>query len=131
MATITVGNQKFTLSASESSGCLARSGLLHTQLSAPARAGSSAGPLRFARALFFVDRGVRHVHRRVVHRHGKRVTVTTVTHSANRTVSSLPATVSFKLAGLASGLHTLGVKVVLHRTVRRHRHHVTISVPER
>jgi hypothetical protein len=68
------------------------------------------------------------VHRRIVRRHHRRISLTTVTYLANRTVSSLPATVSLKLAGLVTGMHTLRVKMVFRETVRRHGRRVTISV---
>jgi len=75
-----------------------------------------------------LDRGVKHVHRRVAFRHGTKVPIKTATYSANRTVTSLPASISLKLSGLAKGPHTLRVQYLFHQTVRRHGKRVTTSV---
>lgn len=126
--TTTVGNQRLTLSLLNASGCLTRSGALRAQLSTSALSGSTGPGLRFVRSLVFIDRGVRHKHRRAFNRHGRRVTVVTVTYSANRTVTRLPATISLHLAGLASGTHALRVRYVFHQTVRSHGKRVTKTV---
>ena len=126
--TTTVGNLGLTLSIAGSSACLARPGPLQATLSSSTVPHSTGPSLHFIRASVFVDRGVRHVHRRSVLRNHRRVTVTTVTYSANRTVTSLPASISLKLAGLASGTHMLRVSYLFHKTVRRHGKRVTIPV---
>jgi DNA-binding beta-propeller fold protein YncE len=126
--TTTVGNLRLTLSIAGSSACLAKSGPLRATLSSSTVPHSTGPSLHFIRASVFVDRGLRHVHRRSMIRNGRRVTVKTVTYSANRTVTSLPASISLKLAGLASGTHRLRVSDLFHETARRHGKRVTISV---
>jgi DNA-binding beta-propeller fold protein YncE len=123
-----IGNRKVTLATTVPSGCLATSATLNASLSAAAIAGSSGSALSFVRASFYIDRGVKHVHHHVRRHNGKKVTVTTVTHTANRTVTSVPAKVSLKLGGLKSGSHTLRVRVVFHKSVRRNGHKRTVSV---
>ena len=122
------GNQLIALATSLTSACVARSGSLRARLSSSAIAGSKATKLRLAGAAFSIDRGVRHVHHRTRHRHGKKVVLTTITYTPNRTVRRLPANVSLKLAGLGSSLHTFKVKVSYHETVKRQGHNQTITV---
>jgi DNA-binding beta-propeller fold protein YncE len=126
--TATVGNQRISLSTPAQSGCLATSGRLSAKLTSAAIAGSTSTALRFTSAVLRIDRGIRHVHHRTVLRHGKRVRVTTITYTANRTVRSLPATVSLSLTGLRTGSHTLKVTVSYNKTVRRNGRRHTVSV---
>jgi DNA-binding beta-propeller fold protein YncE len=128
IGSVTAGGRTFTLSASLSTGCLAASGRLQARLVSAATGKATATAPRFARVTFVIDRGIKHLHHHVVHSHGKRITRTTVTYSANDTASKLPATASLRLAGLSKGPHTLRVNLTFRQTVTRHRHHVIISV---
>ena len=128
IGSVTAGGRTFTLSASLSTGCLAASGRLQARLVSAATGKATATAPRFARVTFVIDRGIKHVHHHVVHRHGKRITRTTVTYSANDTASKLPATTSLQMAGLSKGPHTLRVNLIFRQTVTRHHHHVIISV---
>ncbi|HZQ34984.1 MAG TPA: hypothetical protein VFD32_03560, partial [Dehalococcoidia bacterium] len=86
------------------------------------------GKLSFAHANFYLDRGIRHVHHTIRHRHGKRTRVTTITYTPNHTSRQQPATVSLKLSKLSSGSHTLRVKVFFHKTINQHGHRRTLTV---
>ena len=70
-----------------------------------------------------------HKHRHVVRRHGRRVTVVTVSYTANAVLADrLPGTTTLRLRGLRSGVHRMKVVVAYtERIVRRHRH-VTVVV---
>ena len=126
--TATVGNQRITVVTSLRSACVARSGSLNARLSSAAIPGSTATKLRSTGAAFSIDRGVRRAHHRTVRRHGKKVVLTTTTHTPNVTVRSLPTNVSLKLAGVSSGSHVFNVRVSYHATVKRHGHRQTVSV---
>jgi len=112
---VTAGNQKIVLSTSVPSGCLATSAKLMATLNSTTIANSTGSKLKFVKAQFFIDRGVRHVHHHTIRRHGKTFKVTTVTYTANRTVKSLPANLSFPLTGLKHGTHSLHARVVFHK----------------
>jgi DNA-binding beta-propeller fold protein YncE len=127
----TVGNQQLTLSTTLPVGCITSTATLATGLkSARLAHSSSTGTVLFASASFFIDRGVAHVHRRVMHRHGRKVTIKRTTYTANRTVTKLPASVALSLKGLKSGQHTLRVVVSFHRTTRRHGRPHTVNVTQ-
>ena len=49
-------------------------------------------------------------------RHGRTVTVHTVSYTPNRVVHRLPADLSFALGKLTRGAHTLRVVAVFHRS---------------
>ena len=126
--TAKIDNQLITVVTSLRSGCVASSGSLSATLTSSAIPASNATKLRSTGAAFSIDRGVRHVHHRTVHRHGKKVVITTITYTPNHTVGGLPANVSLKLAGLSTGSHVFKVKVFYHETVKRHRHRRTVTV---
>jgi DNA-binding beta-propeller fold protein YncE len=126
--TAKIDNQLITVVTSLQSACVAKSGSLSATLTSSAIPGSKATKLRSTGAAFSIDRGVRHVHHRTRHRHGKKVVVTTITYTPNHTVGRLPANVSLKLAGLSSRSHAFKVKVSYHETVKRHGHHQTVTV---
>jgi hypothetical protein len=82
----------------------APSAKLATTLAAMTIAGPTASRAKFVKAQFFIDRGVRHVHHHRVRRHRKTVTVTSIGYTPSRTITALPANLSFGLGGLKSGL---------------------------
>jgi DNA-binding beta-propeller fold protein YncE len=124
----TIGNRQLTLTIAGAGSCLVRPGPLRAQLGSSVLAGSKAPALRFRRAAVFIDRGVKHKHHRTVRRHGRRVTITTITYTPNAVVTTLPVGVSLRLAGLASGTHTLRVVYHFQETIRRHGRRVTVPV---
>ena len=80
-------------------------------------------------AAFYLDKGVKHTHKRVRHlAHGHKKTVTVVVYTANATAHRVPATVALALGGLKSGTHTLKVVVAYKQTVIRHHGHKTVNV---
>jgi DNA-binding beta-propeller fold protein YncE len=125
--TSTFGNLRLSLSIAGSAACLTKPGPLDAKLSS-SKVTSTGPALHLVHALVFVDRGIKHVHRRHAIRHGHRVTLTTVSYSPNHTVSGLPASLAFPLGSLHSGTHTLRVKYVFHEKVRRHGKLVTVTV---
>jgi uncharacterized delta-60 repeat protein len=129
--TTPTGNQTLTLQTSASATCLAASAKLHATLNSTAIAGSTATALRFFKAQFSIDRGVKHVHHHTVHRQGKKVTVTTVTFTPNRTAHALPASPSFPLTGLKSGTHTLRIQALFHKTVQKRTQTVTKKLTQK
>jgi hypothetical protein len=123
--TVPVGDQDVTLSISASNTCLATTARLRVTLNAKRIAASRAGKLRFVKAEFSIDRGVRHTRHRTVRRHGRATTITSVTYLPNRTVVSLPAKLSFRLARLRPGAHALRIRLFFHTSVHGHVRTVT------
>jgi DNA-binding beta-propeller fold protein YncE len=114
----TIGNERLTLTTTLPGRCLKTSASLQTSLSAAKLANAGAGKATLLAARFFLDRGVRHVHHRVVHSRGHAEHVRTVTYTPNRVKTKLPATVSLRLAGLKPGQHVLRVLLVVHKAAR-------------
>jgi DNA-binding beta-propeller fold protein YncE len=110
-----LGNEKLTLQTSPAGGCLATSMKLKATLNSTAIAGAKAPKLRFANARFFIGRGIKHIHHHSVLRQHKKITVTSVTYTPNRSISALPASLSLPLTGLKSGTQSLKVQVAFHR----------------
>jgi hypothetical protein len=116
----TAGRQRIGATLTLPQACVAASQRMSLRVSASTIAGSHAARLRFAGGEVFIDRGVRHVRHHVVRRHGRRVHLTTITYSPNRTFTRIPVTLSLPAAKLAGGNHLLSVHLRLTRTVRRH-----------
>ena len=114
----TLGNQQITLTTPSLLSCTASTRTLSATLSSTTIATSRNTKLRFVRAAFYLDKGVKHTHKRVRHlAHGHKKTVTVVVYTANATVHLVPATVGLRLGGLKSGTHTLKVVVAYKRSV--------------
>jgi hypothetical protein len=90
-------------------------------------AGSNAHAVHFSHAEVFIDRGIKHVRHHSIRRHGRTVRTTTVSYGANRTIGTLPGTITLKLATLSSGSHGLRVVFTFHRTVRKNGRSHTVS----
>lgn len=130
--TATIGNERLTLKTP--AGCLARSSTLQAELSATTL--SKGTKLRFSRAAFSLDRGVRTIHKRIRRlANGRTQTITIVRFVPNATVHSLPASPRLSLRGLKSGSHTLTVVVTETSTLTRHGHrtirHVSLTLRAR
>ena len=126
--TASFGNQRVSFTTPASTPCAPKSSSPRITLTSAAVRGSRRAQLHFRSASLFVDRGVAHQHRHVVRRHGRRVTVVTVSYTANAVLHHVPGTVTLRLRGLRSGGHRLKVVVAYaERIVRRHRH-VTVVV---
>lgn len=126
--TRTIGNQRVVLSSLLPATCLPKAASLQATLSSNAITGSKATPVRFFRAEFYIDRGVRHIHQKVRRSHGKKTVVTTVAYTPNHTSRRQPSAAFFKLTRLRSGSHTLRVTAFFHRKVVRHGHRLTLTV---
>jgi streptogramin lyase len=129
LTTAKVGNQQIRLVTPSLHICTPRAETLSVALRSVAIAHSRAARLRFARAAFFIDKGVRHTHRRKARLPGGHKHVTTVvTFTANAVAHHLPSTPVLRLAGLKSGVHTLRVTVSYVKTVTRHGHRKAVTV---
>jgi hypothetical protein len=109
--------------------CTARAKTLNVVLRSVAIAHSRAAKLRFGRAAFFIDMGIRHTRKRRTHsRKGHQHTITIVVFTANAVVRHLPSTPVLRLSGLKSGVHTLRVTVSYKKTVTSHHHRRAVTV---
>ena len=109
--------------------CTASTKTLSATLTSTAIPKSRKAKLRFVSAAFYLDKGVKHTHKRVRHlAHGRKKTVTVVVYTANATVHRVPATAALRLGGLKSGTHTLKVVVAYKQSVIRHHGHKTVTV---
>ena len=132
--TSTFGNQRVTLITAAASVCRAATTTLPVTLGEVKQ--SRGVPLRFQRAGFYIDRGLKRTRsiEKKIRRHGRTtvVKVKTTTYAANVTAMSLPAAESFSLAGLKPGQHTLTVKLTYSErervTVKRKRVTRTVIV---
>ncbi len=122
------GNQNLTFTTPPSGICLAASSSAKLTFTSAAVRGSRRTRLSFRSAALYVDRGVAHRHRHVVRRRGRRVTVVTVSYTANAVLHHVPGTVSLRLRGLRRGAHRLKIVAAYsEQMVRRHRH-ITVVV---
>jgi streptogramin lyase len=127
--TATFGDQQITLTTPSLQICTASTGKLSATLTSTAIKGSHAAKLRFSSAAFFIDKGVKHTHKRIRHlSHGRKKTITITVFTSNTTVHRVPATVSLSLKGLKSGTHTLKVVVSYKETITKRGHHRTVTV---
>jgi streptogramin lyase len=120
--TATFGNQKITLTTPAGSTCTQRTSKLAVMLTSTAIKNSKKAKLKFSKAVFYVDKGVKHTITKRVRKHGKLVKVKVTTYTPNATVKKLPASPSLKLSGLKSGQHTLKVTLSYIEIVRKHGH---------
>jgi hypothetical protein len=118
----TFGNQQITLTLPSSSICTARAGTLSPALNSAAIRNSKRAKLKFSAAALYLDKGVKHVTKRTVDKHGKRETVRIVSYKANAVLKRLPAAPKLKLNGLATGQHTLKVTLSYTETISKHGH---------
>ena len=129
LTTARIGNQQIQLMTPSLLTCTARAKTLSVALRSVAIAHSHAAKLRFARAAFFIDKGVRHIRKRTTRLHnGHKRSITVVVFTANAIAHHLPSTPVLRLAGLKSGLHTLRVTVFYKKTVTGHRHRRAVTV---
>jgi hypothetical protein len=108
--------------------CVVKSKMLSVAATAARIAGSHAHAVHFSHAEVFIDRGIKHLHHHTARRLGRKVTVTTFSYSANRSVGVMPSTITLKVATVSSGTHTLRIVFTFHRTVRKNgRSHMVSS----
>jgi hypothetical protein len=116
----TFDNQQIRLTTPPLSACTANTKRLPVTINSTAIKGSTGAKLKFVRAKFYIDRGVKHTIHRT--RHKKKITITV--YLPNATARHVPAAVNLSLAGLKSGTHTL--KVVL--SYKKHVKKKTVTV---
>jgi len=122
-------DQQITLTTASLLACTARAKKLGVSLDSTTIAHSRAAKLRFSSAAFYLDKGVKHTHRKTITtRNGKKKTVTVTSYSANATAHHVPVTVELSIAGLKPGMHTLKVKLSYKKTKKRHGHKITVTV---
>jgi streptogramin lyase len=127
-----IGDQRLTLTTPPSQTCAAPAAKLRASFStATATAAGGASHLRFTRVTFAIDKGVKHVTRKRVRRHGRLVVEKLTTYIPNATARTSPATVVLSLAGLAPGVHRLTVVASYSQTVRRRGHRRRRTVTKR
>jgi streptogramin lyase len=115
--TATIGNQHLVLKTPAK--CVAKSSKLGEALTATTR--SRGTKLHFTGATFYLDRGVRHTHKRIRHlAHGRKKTITVVVYTPNATAHHLPASLRLRLSSLKSGRHTLKVVMAYTSTTTKH-----------
>lgn len=120
----TIGDQRIVVSVPAASLCTAGTSTLPVTFASSSLPGCHAAKLRFSSAAFFIDRGVK---RKLVKRvHGKKKTVTV--YAPNATLRRASGSLSLRLAGVGSGLHTLKVLVTYRKTVAVGHGKRTVSV---
>jgi streptogramin lyase len=129
LTTATVGNQQIQLVTPSLLICTARAKTLSVALRSVAIAHSRAAKLRFGKAAFFIDKGIRHTRKRRTRlRNGHKHTITVVVFTANAVARHLPSTPVLRLSGLKSRVHTLRVTVSYKKTVTSHRHRRAVTI---
>lgn len=127
--TAKVGNQLITLTTPSQSSCTASTGKLAVTLNSTAIPKSKGAKLKFTSAAFYIDKGVKHAHRKTLHpRKGRKKTVIVIVYTANATTHRVPAVLQLSLAGLKPGVHTLKVTVSYKQTKSKHAHKRTVTV---
>jgi hypothetical protein len=110
-----VGDHQIVLITPSPSACTARTKSLTVKLSSSTIQGSKAAKVRFVSAALFVDRGIKHIRHRTKRSHGKTIRIKVTVFTANKVVRKLPAQPSLHLGGLASGQHTLNVRLLFRK----------------
>jgi streptogramin lyase len=129
LTTARIGNQQIQLLTPALVTCTASAKTLRVALRSLAIAHSRAAKLRFQKAVFFIDKGIRHTRKRTTRlRNGHKHTITVVVFTANAVAHHLPSTPVLRLAGLKPGVHTLRVTLFYKKTVSGHRRHRLVTV---
>jgi hypothetical protein len=127
--TATFGDQQLTLTTPSLRTCTANKNRLVLAFKSTTIRKSKRAKLKFSSAAFFIDKGVKHVHRKTEHtRSGKKKTVIVTTYTANATKHRVPVTLALSLRGLKPGTHTLKVVNSYKETTRKHGHPKTVTV---
>ncbi len=122
------GNQQITLLAPSPLSCTISSGKLAVSLDSSPITGSKATKLRLASVAFFLDKGVRHIHRTTIDAHGHKTTRAVVSYGPNATTRHLPAKLELSLSALKTGSHILTVKLSYKERKRKQGHMSTLTV---
>jgi uncharacterized delta-60 repeat protein len=126
--TAKVGNQQITLLTPALSACTASGKKLAAALASTVVPKSKGAKLKFSSAAFYLDKGVKHTHKKTTGKGTHKKTVTVTTYSPNATTKHAPAALSLSIKGLKAGTHTLTVKVSYKESEKKHGHKVTVTV---
>jgi hypothetical protein len=126
--TATFGNQLITLFTPALSACTASGKTLAAALGSTVVPKSKGAKLKFSSAAFYLDKGVKHTHKKTTGKGTHKKTVKVTTYSPNATAKHVPATLSLSIKGLKPGTHTLTVKVSYKESEKKHGHKVTVTV---
>ncbi len=122
-------DQQITLRTPSPLTCSTSASRLAVTLTSTTIAKSKSTHLKFTRAAFFIDKGIKHTRQETLHtRNGKKHTVTVISYSANTTTRHLPATLALSLSGLKSSPHTLEVTLYYTETKKKHGHKKIVTV---
>ncbi len=125
----TFHNQRITLTSPSPLQCTMPGAKLAVKLASAAIKGSRAAKLRFASARLYLDKGVKHTHKRTIRtRSGRKKTVIVTSYSANATVHHVPVTLALASTALKAGTHTLTVKLSYEETIKKHGHRSTVTL---
>jgi uncharacterized delta-60 repeat protein len=122
------GNQLITLVTPARSECTANGKSLAAALASTVVPKSKGAKLKFSSAAFYLDKGVKHTHKKTTGKGKHKKTVTVTTYSPNATTKHVPATLSLSIKGLKPGTHTLTVTVSYRESKKKHGHKVTVTV---
>ena len=122
-------DQQITLTTPSLLECTMPGAKLGVTLTSATIAGSKAAKLRFSSAAFYLDKGVKHTHKKTTHtRNGKKKGVIVTSYSPNATAHHVPVTLELSSAGLKAGTNTLTVKLSYKETKTKHGHKTTVTV---
>jgi virginiamycin B lyase len=128
LVTTTFGNQKITLTGPAPGVCTSSRLPFSISLSSTTAPRSKAAKLHFVKVSYYLDKGVRHLRKRVVHAHGHKTTLFVVSYRPNAVVAHLPAKGALKLTGLKSGKHTLRATISYRKLVVKNGRRVAVTV---
>jgi hypothetical protein len=125
----TLDDQQITLTTPSPLACTASSKKLGVTLNSATIAHSKDTKLKFASAAFYLDKGVKHTHKKTITtRTGRRKHVIVTSYSANTIAHHVPVTLELSIRALKPGTHTLTVKLSYKKREKRHGHEITVTV---
>ncbi len=122
------GNQRLTLTAPAASLCTAHTGKLRVGFTTSAVKGSKKTKLKFTRAAFYIDKGVKHTKKESRRVDGRRKTVTVTTYGPNAIGKKTPVSASISLRSVKTGRHVLKVVAAYTEPVKRGKKTRTVTV---
>jgi len=126
--TATFGDQLITLLTPALSACTASGKTLAAALASTVVPKSKGAKLKFSSAAFYLDKGVKHTHKKTTGKGTHKRTVKVTTYSPNATTKHVPAALRLSIKGLKPGTHSLTVKVSYKESEKKHGHKVTVTV---
>jgi streptogramin lyase len=125
----TFGNQRITLTTPASSVCTPRAKSLAAALASVKIPKSKGTKLRFSSGAFYLDKGVKHRHKKTWRtKSGKKKTVFVTVYAANAVAHHVPVKPHLRLKGLGSRTHSLKVVLAYKKTVVRQHKKKSVTV---